>query len=194
MKKNGIVKETIGLAEVKMRWARERKGLGNGPMTAGFNIPANRVVKLLNRALATEIVCVLRYKRHNFMAAGISSFSSKAEFLHHAVQEQAHADQLAERIVQLGGKPNLSPDGFLNRSYPEYVEGESLREMIAKDLIAKRIAINSYRELVASVGAHDPTTSHILEGILAQEKEHAGDRASLLKILGPEPMPHRPIR
>lgn len=194
MKKNGIVKETIGLTEVKMRRARERKGFGNGTMTSEYKVPAKRVVKLLNKALATEIVCVLRYKRHNFMAAGISSFSSKAEFLQHAVQEQAHADQLAERIVQLGGEPNLSPDGFLNRSYPEYVEGESLREMITKDLIAKRIAINSYRELVASVGAHDPTTSNVLEEILAQEEEHAEDRASLLKILGPEPMPHRPIR
>lgn len=194
MKKNGIVKESLGLTEVKMRRTRERKGVEHGTMTPGYKVPANRVVKLLNKALATEIVCVLRYKRHNFLAAGISSFSSKAEFLQHAVQEQAYADQLAERIVQLGGEPNLSPDGFLNRSYPEYVEGESLREMITKDLIAKRIAINSYRELVASVGAHDPTTSHVLEEILAQEKEHAEDRASLLKILGPEPMPHRPIR
>ncbi|HNP31276.1 MAG TPA: ferritin-like domain-containing protein [Nitrospirales bacterium] len=162
--------------------------------TSGYLAPANTVVKLLNEALATEIVCVLRYQRHYFMAAGISSFSSKAEFLQQAVGEQVHAGQLAERIVQLGGEPNLSPEGFLNRSDPEYVEGESLREMITKDLIAKRIAINSYRELIASVGAHDPTTSHVLKEILAQEEEHAADRASLLKILGPEPMGHRPIR
>ena len=191
MEKNGIVKETNGLTEVKMLRVRERKGLENGTMTSGYKA---KVVKLLNEALATEIVCVLRYKRHYFMAAGISSFSAKAEFLQHAMEEQAHADQLAERIVQLGGEPNLSPEGFLNRNYPEYVEGESLREMITEDLIAKRIAIDSYREMVTSVAAHDPTTCKVLEGILAQEEEHAEDRASLLKILGPELMSHRPIR
>ncbi|WNM64153.1 ferritin-like domain-containing protein [Candidatus Nitrospira neomarina] len=174
--------------------ARERKGLKNSTITSGFKDKANMVVKLLNEALATEIVCVLRYKRHYFMAAGISSFSAKAEFLQHALEEQAHADQLAERIVQIGGEPNLAPEGFLNRSYPEYVEGESLREMITKDLIAKRMAINSYRAWVASIGAYDPTTCKILEGILAQEEEHAEDRASLLKILGPEVMSHRPTR
>jgi bacterioferritin len=133
----------MGLTEMKTRRARARKGLANGAMTSGYKDKADMVVKLLNEALATEIVCVLRYKRHYFMAAGISSYSAKAEFLQHAMEEQAHADQLAERIVQLGGEPNLSPEGFLNRSYPEYVEGESLREMITEDLIAKRIAINS---------------------------------------------------
>lgn len=194
MKKNGIVKETIGLTEMKTPRAREHKGLKGSSMTSGYKDKANTVVKLLNEALATEIVCGLRYKRHYFMAAGISSFSAKAEFLQHAMEEQAHADQLAERIVQLGGEPNLSPEGFLSRSYPEYVEGESLREMITKDLIAKRMAINSYRALVASIAADDPTTCKVLEGILAQEEEHAEDRASLLKILGPELMSHRPTR
>jgi bacterioferritin len=194
VKRDGIVKEAMGLTEMKTRRARARKGLANGAMTSGYKDKADMVVKLLNEALATEIVCVLRYKRHYFMAAGISSFSAKAEFLQHAMEEQAHADRLAERIVQLGGEPNLSPEGFLNRSYPEYVEGESLREMITEDLIAKRIAINSYREMVASVAAQDPTTCKVLEGILAQEEEHAEDRASLLKILGPELMSHRPIR
>lgn len=192
--KHGIVKEATGPTGVKMLRGRVRRGGEDGTMTLGDTAQTKTVVKLLNEALATEIACILRYKRFYFMAAGIRIFSAKAEFLQHAVEEQAHADQLAERIVQLGGEPNLSPEGFLNRSYPEYVEGESLREMITEDLIAKRITINSYRKLVASVGAHDPTTSHVLEEILAQEEEHAEDRASLLKILGPEPMPHRLIR
>ncbi len=194
MKKDGIVKEAMGLTEMKTPRAWERKGLENSTMTSGYKAKANTVVKLLNEALATEILCVLRYKRHYFMAAGISSFSAKAEFLQHAMEEQAHADQLAERIVQLGGEPNLSPEGFLNRSYPEYVERESLREMITEDLIAKRMAINSYREMVASIAAQDPMTCKVLEGILAQEEEHAEDRASLLKILGPELLSHRPTR
>ena len=154
-------------------------------MTSGYKGKADEVIKLLNEALATEIVCVLRYKRHYFMAAGISSLSVKAEFLQHATEEQAHADQLAERIVQLGGEPNLSPEGLLNRSHSEYVEGESLVEMITEDLIAERIAIDSYREMVAYVGTDDPTTRTVLEGILAQEEEHAEDLASLLKELRP---------
>ena len=149
-------------------------------MTAGYKAKAETVIKLLNEALATEIVCVLRYKRHYFMATGISSLSVKGEFLQHATEEQAHADQLAERIVQLGGEPNLSPEGMLNRSHSEYVEGESLVEMIKEDLIAERIAIDSYREMIAYVGTDDPTTRKVLEGILAQEEEHAEDLASLL--------------
>lgn len=149
-------------------------------MTSGYKAKADTVIKLLNEALATEIVCVLRYKRHYFMATGISSLSVKGEFLQHAAEEQAHADQLAERIVQLGGEPNLSPEGILNRSHSEYVEGESLVEMITEDLIAERIAIDSYREMIVYVGADDPTTRKVLEGILAQEEEHAEDLAGLL--------------
>ena len=160
-------------------------------MTAGYKAKAETVITLLNEALATEIVCVLRYKRHYFMATGLSSLSVKGEFLQHATEEQVHADQLAERIVQLGGEPNLSPEGLLSRSHSEYVEGESLVEMITEDLIAERIAIDSYREMVTYVGTDDPTTRKVLEGILAQEEEHAEDLASLLKELGPESKSHR---
>jgi bacterioferritin len=187
----GIVKEAIGLTDVKTLRARARQGIEDGAMTSGYKAKAETVIKLLNEALATEIVCVLRYKRHYFMATGISSLSVKGEFLQHATEEQAHADQLAERIVQLGGEPNLSPEGMLNRSHSEYVEGDSLVEMITEDLIAERIAIDSYREMVTYVGTDDSTTRQLLERILAQEEEHAEDLASLLKELGPESKAHR---
>ena len=185
-RKEEVVKEAIGMTDVKTLRARARQGIEDGAMTAGYKAKAETVIKLLNDALATEIVCVLRYKRHYFMAAGISSLSVKGEFLQHAIEEQVHADQLAERIVQLGGEPNLSPEGILSRSHSEYVEGNSLVEMITEDLIAERIAIDSYREMVAYVGTDDPTTRKVLEGILAQEEEHAEDLASLLKELGPQ--------
>ncbi len=154
-------------------------------MTAGYKAKVGTVIRLLNEALATEIVCVLRYKRHYFMASGINSLSVKGEFLQHATEEQVHADQLAERIVQLGGEPNLSPEGMLSRSHSEYVAGDSLMEMITEDLVAERIAIDSYREMVAYVGTDDPTTRRILEGILTQEEEHAEDLGSLLKTVRP---------
>jgi bacterioferritin len=185
-----IVKEAIGLSDVKTLRARARQGIEDGAMTAGYRAKAASVITLLNEALATEIVCVLRYKRHYFMATGINSLSVKEEFLQHATEEQVHADQLAERIVQLGGEPNLSPEGLLSRSHSEYVEGVSLVEMITEDLIAERIAIDSYREMVAYVGTDDPTTRKVLEGILAQEEEHAEDLASLLKELGPHAQTH----
>lgn len=188
----GIVEETIGLTDVKTLRARARQGIEDGAMTSGYKANAETVIKLLNDALATEIVCVLRYKRHYFMATGISSLSVKAEFLQHATEEQTHADQLAERIVQLGGEPNLSPDGLLARSHSEYVDGESLVGMITEDLIAERIAIESYREMVAYVGTDDSTTRQVLERILAQEEEHAEDLASLLKDLDPQATAHDP--
>lgn len=191
MKKGGTVKEGIGLTEVKPIRAQVRKRRDDGAMPSRYKAKADTVVKLLNEALATEIVCVLRYKRHFFMVAGISSFSAKAEFLQHAMEEQAYADPLAERIVQLGGEPNLSSEGFLNPSHQEYAEGESLREMITEDLMAKRTVIDSYRKMVASVATEDPTTCKVLERILAQEEAHAADRARLLKILGPESPSHR---
>jgi bacterioferritin len=181
-----IVKEAIGLTDVNTLRARARQGIEDGAMTAGYRAKAGSVITLLNEALATEIVCVLRYKRHYFMANGINSLSVKEEFLQHATEEQAHADQLAERIVQLGGEPNLSPKGLLSRSHSEYVEGGSLVEMITEDLIAERIAIDSYREMIVYVGTDDPTTRKVLEEILAQEEEHAEDLASLLKELGPQ--------
>ncbi len=193
-RKEGIVKEAIGLTDVKTLRARARQGIEDGAMTAGYKAKVETVIKLLNEALATEIVCVLRYKRHYFMAKGISSLSVKGEFLQHAVEEQAHADQLAERIVQLGGEPNLSPEGILDRSHSEYVEGESLAEMIKEDLIAERVAIDSYRDMITYVGTDDPTTRKVLEKILAQEEEHAEDLSSLLTDLGSESKSQRPGR
>ena len=182
-KREGVIQEAIGLTDVKTLRARARQRIEDGAMTAGYKAKVETVIKLLNEALATEIVCVLRYRHHYFTATGISSLSVKDQFLEHATEEQAHADQLAERIVQLGGEPNLSPVGLLSRSHSEYVEGESLVEMITEDLIAERIAIDSYREMVTYVGTDDSTTRRILEGILAQEEEHAEDLVSLLKVL-----------
>jgi len=134
--------------------------------------------------LATEIVCVLRYKRHFFMATGINAQSVAQEFLQHANDEQLHADQIAQRIVQLGGEPNFSPDGLTTRSHSEYVEGESLVDMIKEDLVAERIAIDSYRDMINYFGNDDPTTRRLMETILAMEEEHADDLASLLEELG----------
>ena len=136
---------------------------------------------MLNEALATEIVCTLRYRRHYYMASGIHSESVKAEFLEHANEEQAHADQIAERIVQLGGEPDLDPQGLAMRSHAEYKEGTDLRDMLREDLIAERIAIDSYREIVEWLGGRDSTTRRILEEILAKEEEHAEDLSSLLE-------------
>jgi bacterioferritin len=130
--------------------------------------------------LATELVCILRYRRHYFMAKGIHSDSVKSEFLQHAQEEQAHADALAERIVQLGGEPNFSPAGILDRSHSEYAEGTTLEDMIKEDLIAERIAIDSYREMIEYIGGDDPTTRRLLEEVTAKEEEHAEDLASLL--------------
>lgn len=160
---------------------RARQHIEEGALTPDYKADRDTVVKLLNEALATEIVCVLRYKRHYFMAEGMNAESVKAEFLEHADEEQAHADELADRIVQLGGEPNLSPDGLSARSHSEYVEGENLKDMIKEDLIAERIAIESYRDMIAFVGSDDPTTRRILEKILMKEEEHAEDLVSLLK-------------
>jgi len=136
---------------------------------------------VLNEALATELVCVLRYKRHYFMAKGIHSGPVKAEFQEHAAEEQSHADRIAERIVQLGGEPNFSPDGLLSRSHAEYVEGETLLDMIREDLVAERVAIDSYREMAAWFASFDTTTRRLLEEIQAVEEEHADDLAELLE-------------
>ncbi len=163
---------------------RARKNIDDGAMTAGYSADRVTVVKLLNEALATELVCVLRYKYHYYMASGIHSQAIKAEFLAHANEEQGHADLLAERITQLDGKPNLSPVGLLDRSHADYVEGEDIVDMIKEDLIAERIAIDSYREVINYVGADDPTTRRVLEGILAMEEEHAEDMNTLLEQLG----------
>ena len=168
------------LTDVKTLRERARQHIEQGAVTQGYRAQRDTVLKLLNEALATEIVCVLRYKRHYFMASGIHAQSVAGEFLQHANEEQAHADEIAQRIVQLGGAPNLSPEGMLSRSHSEYVEGESLIDMIKEDLVAERVAIDSYREMIHYLGTDDPTTRRMLEGILAMEEEHAEDLATLL--------------
>ena len=168
------------LSDVQTLRDRAREHMLRGAVTASYRADRDTVVRILNEALATEIVCILRYKRHHFMAAGIHAQAVAAEFLQHANEEQAHADQIAQRIVQLGGAPNLSPEGMLTRSHSEYIEGDSLVDMIKEDLVAERVAIDSYREMIEYVRADDPTTRRMLEGILAMEEEHAEDLATLL--------------
>ena len=172
------------LTDIKTLRERARQHIENGAVTEGYGADRETVVKLLNEALATEIVCVLRYKRHYFMASGIHAEGVAAEFLEHANDEQGHADQLAQRIVQLQGEPNFNPEGLLMRSHAEYVEGTSLTDMIKEDLVAERIAIDSYREMIEYFGNEDPTSRRMLEGILAVEEEHADDLVSLLENIG----------
>jgi bacterioferritin len=171
------------LTDINTIRARARQQIEEGAVTSNYGADRDTVVRLLNEALATEIVCVLRYKRHYFTAKGLSSQSVAAEFLEHAQEEAAHADLLAERIVQLGGEPNFSPEGLASRSHAEYVEGDSLVEMIREDLVAERIAIESYREMINFVGDGDSTTRRMLEQILAAEEEHAEDLISLIQGL-----------
>jgi bacterioferritin len=172
------------LTDIKTLRARARKHIAQGAVTEGYRADRETVIKLLNEALATEIVCVLRYKRHFFMAEGLNADAVAQEFLQHANEEQQHADQIAARIVQLNGEPNFSPEGLSARSHAEYVEGENLIDMIKEDLVAERIAIDSYREMIEYLGDKDPTTRRMLEGILAMEEEHADDLAGLLAELG----------
>jgi bacterioferritin len=175
------------LSDIETIRKRAREHIVEGAVTAGYRADREAVLKLLNDALATEIVCTLRYRRHYFMAKGIQSKSIADEFLQHSNEEQQHADQIAERIMQLGGEPNFSPDGLLSRSHAEYVEGKSLVDMIREDLIAERIAIDSYREIVQYLSDKDPTSRRVMETILAVEEEHADDMADLLAGL-PESM------
>ena len=169
------------LSDIQTLRKRARQNIEEGAVTTGYAADREAVLRQLNEALATELVCVLRYKRHFFMAKGIHSDPVKAEFLAHASEEMIHADRLAKRIVELGGEPNFSPDGLSARSHAEYVEGDTLIAMIKEDLIAERIAIESYREMVAYLAEHDPTTQRMLKEILAGEEEHAEDLASLLE-------------
>ncbi len=160
--------------------ANARKNIEDGAITRSYGADKHAVIKMLNDALATEYVCVLRYYRHYFMASGMLADAVKAEFLEHAKQEQAHAHLLAERIVQLGGEPDLNPDTLTARSHAEYKEGKDLRDMVKEDLIAERVAIDSYREMINYIGDRDTTTKRILESILAQEEEHADEFSDLL--------------
>lgn len=166
------------VAELRRRARRE---IEEGAVTPGYRGDPKVVVRLLNVALATEIVCVLRYKRHYYMAEGIHADAVKQEFLEHAKEEQAHADGIAERIRQLGGEPDLDPSRLLSKSHTEYQEGTGLADMIREDLVAERIAIESYKEMITFVGEDDPTTRRLFEWILGQEEEHADDLADLLK-------------
>jgi len=168
------------LTDIKTLRERARQHIEKGAVTEGYTADRETVVKLLNEALATEIVCVLRYKRHYFMATGIHADSVAAEFLEHATDEQGHADQIAARIVQLGGAPNFNPEGLLTRSHAEYIEGDTLNDMIKEDLVAERIAIDSYREMISYLGNDDPTSRRLMENILAVEEEHADDLVNLL--------------
>lgn len=172
------------LTDIKTLRERARQHIENGAITEGYSADRETVVKLLNEALATEIVCVLRYKRHYFMASGIHAEGVAAEFLEHANDEQGHADSIAQRIVQLKGEPNFNPEGLLMRSHAEYVEGTTLTEMIKEDLVAERIAIDSYREIITYLGDNDPTSRRLMEQILAVEEEHADDLVSLLEQMG----------
>jgi len=168
------------LSDIQELRRRARRHIEEGAVTENYRGDRATVIKLLNEALATEIVCVLRYKRHYFMAQGIHAEPIAAEFLQHANEEQGHADQIAERIIQLGGAPNFNPDGLLMRSHSEYVEGHTLIEMIKEDLVAERVAIDSYTEMIRYLGENDITTRRMLESILAVEEEHAEDLASFL--------------
>ncbi len=174
------VQQSDFIIDIQTIRERARKQIEEGALTQGYKAKPDVVLRLLNEALATELVCTLRYRRHYYMAKGIHSESVKNEFLEHAQEEQMHADQIAERIVQLGGEPNLSPDGLLSRSHSQYAEGGSLEDMIKEDLVAERIAIDSYRAMIEYLGDDDPTTRRLLEEVTAKEEEHAEELASLL--------------
>ena len=172
--------EDTHFTSVKTLRERARKNIDKGPITDSYVMDRKEVIAKLNEALATEWVCVLRYLRHYYSATGMLADPIKAEFLQHAQEEQAHAAQIAERIVQLGGEPDLNPDTLTERSHAEYKTGKNLKDMVRENLIAERIAIDSYREIINWIGDRDTTTKRILEGILAQEEEHADEFRDLL--------------
>lgn len=169
------------LSDIQILRDKARADIMSGPVTASYGADAARVIELLNAALATELVCVLRYRQHHFTAKGMDSEPVAAEFLVHSTEEQDHADQLAERISQLGGTPSMNPAELLGRAHSEYVEADSLTEMIRENLVAERIAIASYTEMITWLGTADPTTRRVLEEILAKEEEHANDMLTFLE-------------
>lgn len=169
------------LTEIRTLRERARQHIEQGAVTAGYDADRGTVLKLLNDALATELVCTLRYRRHHFMAKGLDARAIADEFLAHAKEEQRHADEIAGRIVQLGGEPDFSPGTLLSRSHAEYVEGNSLVDMIREDLVAERIAIDSYREIIHYLADRDSTTRRMMEEILAVEEEHADELADMLE-------------
>lgn len=171
------------LTDIETIRKRARENIDQGPITETYEADRERVLDVLNTVLATELVCVLRYKRHYFTASGLNAGPAAAEFLQHATEEQAHADEVAMRIVQLQGSPNFDPEGLATRSHAEYDESELLADMIREDLVAERIAIQSYQEIARWLGDKDPTTRTMIERILAVEEEHADDLLSLLEDL-----------
>jgi bacterioferritin len=179
-------KSTPFLTDIKELQRRAREHVEKGAVTPNYRGDIETAVRLLNEALATEIVCNLRYRRHHYMAAGIHSQSVADEFMEHAMEELQHADWIAERIRQLNGAPNFSPEGLLMRSHAQYAEGTTLVDMIKEDLIAERIAIESYTEMVRFFGDNDPTSRRMMEKILEVEEEHADDMATLLETLDPQ--------
>ena len=156
------------------------KNLDDGAVTVGYQADRKEIIAMLNDALATELVCILRYKRHYYTATGLQNGPIKAEFLQHAQEEQGHADLLAERIVQLNGKPDFNPATLIERSHAEYDDSDSIQAMIKANLIAERVAIEAYRRMIEQIGETDPTTRHMLVGIMAMEEEHADDMRDLL--------------
>ena len=174
------------LTDIKTIRERARKEIESGAVTQDYSIDKEQAIKILNEALATELVCVLRYRFHYFMASGIHKEGAAAEFLEHSNEEQQHADMIAERIKQLGGKPEMDPSKFAQVSHSEYVEGNSLEDMLREDLVAERIAIQTYREMIQFFGTKDPTSRRLMEQILAVEEEHADDIADLLFAVEPD--------
>jgi len=177
------------LSDIKELRQRARQHIERGSVTDGYKADRLKVIAVLNEALATELVCVLRYKRHYYMASGISADPVAKEFLQHAKEEQIHADLIAQRITQLQGEPNFNPEGLATRSHSEYIEGGTLREMIREDLIAERIAVESYSEIIRWLGDDDPTTRNLIEEILKKEEEHADELANMLKTFNPDANP-----
>lgn len=169
------------LSDIQTLRNRARRQIDSGPITEAYGADRERVVAVLNEALATEVVCTLRYRRHYFAASGLNAAGVAQEFLQHANEEQGHADQIAARIVQLRGMPDFNPDGLSTRSHAEYVEGDSLVDMIKEDLVAERVAIESYNEIIRWLGDGDVTTRRLMEQVLAVEEEHADDLLTLLE-------------
>lgn len=188
-------------ADIEAIRQRARQHIENGAVTDAYRGDRETVIKVLNEALATELVCVLRYKRHHYAVTGIHAQAVADEFLEHAQEEQEHADRIAERITQLGGDPDFNPETLAKRSHSEYVEGRNLSDMIREDLIAERIAIESYSEIIRYLGDNDPTSRRVMEEILAKEEEHAEDLKTLIQTLSQaeenmrqEPSPAWPLR
>jgi bacterioferritin len=172
------------LTDVKIRRQRARQHIEDGAITDAYGADRERVVAVLNEVLATELVCVLRYKRHYYMASGPNATAVAQEFLQHANEEMMHADQVAARITQLRGEPNFSPDGLHSRAHSEYVEGHGLLDMVKEDLVAERVAVATYQEIIRWLGDQDPTTTEMLKAILAVEEEHAEDLLTTLQEHG----------